>query len=498
MRPHGSQPRPLTRLASLPNLTTQLYSAPAKHSFSHSLRERLKQSYGSLQTASRYLQELMGEEVTLERLCGMLRFLRVGFREEEARELFAELGKGVKEVSMSTSYQSSVLKDFLELESPTALTPPPLPTPKAPRFQHPSKSPLTLDQSLNVTPSQFPTSPRHSPKAVPSPVAVYFLRDTVEHLFSSGKDRVSIEDITGSAGELPASVSLSELRYWAEQAEDERGVVTRSSLTEFLCRGRKGVAGLVSPFLSALLVRLRSLYGSFLTSYEDLTQGLPLTPAKLHSTATALGLPCSEEDFKAAIPSSHPLSLQEFKTFWLNDQRGANDHYCTVETCSKPAQKAGSLCSGHKRATEIQGTKVWNQVKTGLSAKKRVEFMSVLQGHRRKQSLSQQTLKSLLVAYTPNKPVPAKDLAALGDFLRLRLKRRQKPSLNSSLCLGSDLERHPPACPSFFTKAARTPSAAGFGPSRAVSRDRAQAVDPGLRCFPFPYPGKAKTMSFHR
>lgn len=423
----------------------------------------------------------MGEEVTLERLCGMLRFLRIGFREEEAKELFAELGKGTKEVSMSTSYQSSVLKSFLEVESP----PPdpnshPLPTPKAPRLLRPS--PSTVDQSLNVTSSEFLSTPR----AASDPVAVYFLRDTVQHLFSSGKDRVSVEDVVGSVGELPGSLEWRDLKEMAELAEDEQGLITRSSLSEFLYRWQ--TEALFRPFcpsFSALLVRLRSLYGSFLTSYEDLTQGrsLPLSPSQLQSTATVLGLSCSVEDFKAAV--SHPLSLHEFKTFWLNDLRGTNDRYCAVETCPKPTQKADSLCNGHKTATEIQGTKVWNQVKTALSAKKRVELMTILQGHRRKQSLSQQTLKSLLVAYTPNKQMPAKDLAALGDYLRLRLKRRKKPTLNSTL--GSDLARREPVCPSFFTKAARTPSAAGFGPHRAASRGRGE-TQPGLRFFP--YPGK--------
>ncbi len=243
----------------------------------------------------------MGEEVTFQRLCEMLKFLRIGFKEEEARELFVELGNGRKDVSMSTSYQSSVLKDFLELESPPTDHSAGSLTPKAPRFLHssPSKSIPTIDEGLNVTSAEFTTeTPKCPSREESDPVAVYFVRDTVERFFSSGKEKVSAEDVAESLEKLPASLNRHDIKYIMLQAEDGSGFITRSSLSSFLYRYHAEFPGHSSPFLSALLVRLRSLYGSFLTAYEELTLGrsTSLSTSKLHSTASALGLLSSEED----------------------------------------------------------------------------------------------------------------------------------------------------------------------------------------------------------
>ena len=434
----------------------------------------------------------MGEEVTFERLCEMLRFLRIGFREEEAKELFVELGNGRKDVSMSTSYQSSVLKDFLEVESTPTDHSADSQTPKAPRFLHssPSIPVLTVDEGLNVTSAEFTTeTPKCMSREESDPVAVYFVRDTVEQLFSSGKEKVSAEDVAESLERLPASLNRHEVKYIVLQAEDDSGFITRSSLSSFLYRYRAEFPGHSSPLLSALLVRLRSLYGSFLSAYEELTLGrsTSLSTAKLHSTAASLGLASSEEDFKAAIGQS--LSLQEFKALWLNNMRGTNENYCTVEACSEPIVKPDLLCGRHKTATITQGSKLWSQVKTSLPGHQRVQLMTTLQLHRRKSSLSQQILRSLLLQYTPNQPIPAKDLSVLENFLKLRVKRRKELSVTSTE-IGKDLGVRKDSSPAFFVKAVRTPSAAGFGKSRPVSRGRGEDSQLGMRCFRFPYPGR--------
>lgn len=434
----------------------------------------------------------MGDEVTFQRLCEMLKFLRIGFKEEEARELFVELGNGRKDVSMSTTYQSSVLKDFLELESPPTDHSADSLTPKAPRFLHPSpsKSIPTIDEGLNVTSAEFTTETPKCPSSEESdPVAVYFVRDTVERFFSSGKERVSAEDVAEGLEKLPASLNRHDIKYIVLQAEDGSGFITRSSLSSFLYRYHAEFPGHSSPFLSALLARLRSLYGSFLTAYEELTLGrsTSLSTSKLHSTATALGLLCSEEDFKAAI--GHSLSLQEFKALWLNNMRGTNEHYCTVETCPEPAVKSDPLCVKHKTATIKQGSKLWSQVKTSLPGNQRVKLMTTLQLHRGKASLSQQILRSLLLQYTPNQPIPSKDLSILENFLKLRVKRHRELSVTSTV-IGKDLEMRGNSSPAFFAKAVRTPSAAGFGKSRPVSRNRGAESELRMRCFRFPYPGR--------
>ena len=369
----------LSRISSFPGLR----SIQETQTFPESLRDRLKSRYGSLENAGRHLEELMGAEFTYTKLCEALRFLRVRYREHEAKDLLAEFCSGNSDVSISTTFPTSVLKDYLCHDSIDCIT-----TPKSPRFRRFSSSKPTHDQALNVSSAEF------TRLNSTDTTQLQLLRDMIQHAFTTGKTKVTMQDIESIHTVFPSNVSISALKSMFGQVENDSGVVTPNSFHAFF----PDFSHIPSPSVSLLLSHLRSLYGSFLTAYSDLThaKNTHLTNNFMYKLTNSLGIACSKGDF---YPLERPISLQEFKTWWLNDVRRTEDVYCSEEMCSSNAISEGFLCHKHKIIIQKLGNSIWNKIKTGLKPAQKVKFMSEMQLLRGKSTLNAHFLRPFLVKY---------------------------------------------------------------------------------------------------
>jgi hypothetical protein len=460
--------------------------------FPQRLRSQLKTNYGSTSRAATYFQDLLGDMVSFKEFCELLRFLRIPFREEEAKEFFVEVGKGRKE-SWSSPYQMVVLREYLETVSP----------PKTEeRRKREVRAISRREESANVDSAEF-RSPNSSSKnlgqssqleetACNDRHLLYFLRDSIEHLFSQGKTVITLADIMGLLEAFSQKFDPSEVKHLFSQAEDSSGQVTRESFKLFWTSQRE-VSGLpLNPFPNSLFSKLRSVYVSFVSAYEDITQGgkKVLDAELVLKLAGNLGLETSLYDCQQLLPNSRPLTLHSFKTIWTNELHSVELKYCSNKTCVEPVPFEGMLCHKHTTFIQSQGSYVWSQVKGLLRPRRMIQLISELHTEKDDSGLSPLKLRKTLMRFIPGAAVQPKDLAVLSDYLKIRMGRkgertRRKPETPALFVSpGIMTERREAA---FYRKMPWTPLAAGF-PKSSTSHKSLRSATSKPSCFRFPYP----------
>jgi len=458
--------------------------------FPQRLRSQLKTNYGSTSRAATYFQDLLGDMVSFKEFCELLRFLRIPFREEEAKEFFVEVGKGRKE-SWSSPYQMVVLREYLETVSP----------PKTEERRKRGGQVSRKEESANVDSAEFrsPNTSSFRPLGQSSQEdlcsdrhLLYFLRDSIEHLFSQGRTAVTLADIVGLLEAFPQKFDFSEVKHLFSQAEDSAGQVTRVSFKAFWTSQRE-VAGLpLNPFPTSLFSKLRNVYVSFASAYEDITQGgkKVLDAEQILKLGNNLGLEASLYDCQLLLSSGQPLTLHAFKTIWLNELNSAELKYCSNKACPEPVAFEGALCHKHKTFIQSQGSYVWTLVKSSLPPRRMVQLISELHGEKDSNGLSPLKLRQTLGRFLPTAAVQPKDLTVLSDYLKIRMGRRgertrRKPETPALFVSpGVMTERREAA---FYRKLPWTPLAAGF-PKSSTSHKSLRLAGAKSSCFRFPYP----------
>lgn len=420
----------------------------------------------------------------------MLRFLRIPFREEEAKEFFVEVGKDRKG-SWSSPYQMVVLREYLETVSP----------PKTEERRKREGQVSKREESANVDSAEFrsPNSSSVRPLGQSSQEdpcidrhLLYFLRDSIEHLFSQGRTAVTLADIVGLLEVFPQKFDFSDVKHLFLQAEDSAGQVTRASFKAFWTSQRE-VAGLpLNPFPNSFFSKLRSVYMSFTSAYEDITQGgkRVLDAEQVLKLASNLGLETSLYDCQLLLPGGQPLSLHSFKTIWLNELNSVELKYCSNKACIEPVAFEGALCHKHKTFIQSQGSYVWTLVKGALPPRRMVQLISELHSEKDAKGLSPVKLRQTLGRFLPASAVQPKDLTVLSDYLKIRMGRRgertrRKPETPALFVSpGIMTERREAA---FYRKLPWTPLAAGF-PKSSTSHKSLRFAASKSPCFRFPYP----------
>ena len=475
--------------------------------FLQKLKERLRQNYGSTAKAANYFQELLGDMVSFQDFCDLLRFLRIPFKDDEAKSFFTEVGKS-RSNSLTTSYQTIVLREYLEAVSPPKTAEESKRESKheiqreAPhRVLHAGNKRFvtTSEQSLGVDSSEFRTP--KSPSVTSSPLAsdliqardrnmLYFLRDSLDHLFSQGLPAVSLPEFTKTLEGFPQKFDVSEVKHLFAQAEDSSGTVTKESFKEFWGRAKDMSGVRASPFAAMLFRKLRSVYDTFLTAFEDITQGgnILLDFTQLDKLSATLSLEHSAYDLQSLLPST-AMSLHAFKTAWLNELHSVDLKCCLNKTCTEAVMFELSLCHKHKMYIQSQGSFVWTIVKSSLQPRKMVELISQLNTAKDESALSPSELRTVLHRFLPSLSLTPKDLGVLSEYLRLRLRKKERKNMRAE----SSPFFSPPQVSmevkggSFFNKGPWTPSAAGFSKT-SVSRRGMRTADGKGAWFQFPYP----------